>query len=323
MEVLINPASLPYYFQRTSITIGNFDGLHKGHQALIERVIRLSALKRTVPGIITFSPHPQKSLDISKAPSMLMSLQKKMQILQDMNLKLMVIFDFDHKFSHLSPDIFARDYIAGMLRARDVVIGENFRFGRGGEGDSFLLSELGSSYGFEANIVKSLEDDEGNIISSTYIRDCIKKGYVDKAGKLLGRYYSISGKVQKGKGIGCNIGFPTANIPLPEQIVPKRGVYITLCSTGTECYPSLTNIGMTPSVSSRPLTIEVHIINQSMNIYNEDIEISFIKRLRDEKKFDTVEDLQKAITADIETGRDYFRKGECNADECAKISNRV
>lgn len=309
MEVLINPESLPKQIKRLAITIGNFDGIHLGHQSLINKVIAISNNKNSTSGIITFSPHPNKSLDGSKAPALLINLKKKIQIFQGMGLQLMALFDFNHTFSRLLPECFIKEYIVDILHAKDIVIGENFRFGKNGSGDPVLLQLLGEKYGFETHIMKSLYDN-GNIISSTNIRNLIKKGEIAKANSLLGRYFSISGKVQKGKGIGRKLGFPTANIPLPIGIVPRKGVYITLCCIGRDYLPSLTNIGTTPSITNRPLTIEVHILNKNIDLYNEDIEIFFIERIRDEKYFENIDDLKNAIKNDREYASQYFRRGD-------------
>ncbi len=309
MEILINPKNLPESIKRTSITIGNFDGIHLGHQLLIRKVVSLAEYKNSMPALITFAPHPQKSLDLSKAPLLLTPLKKKIQILQGFSLKLMVIFDFNHSFSKQPPEIFIREYISRIIRAEDIVIGENFRFGRNGAGNVEMLKGFGLNYGFETHIMKSIMD-EGEIISSTLIRKCIKAGDVIRACRLLGRYFSISGKVQKGKGIGSSLGFPTANIPLPEGIVPKKGVYITFCSTGSDYFPSITNIGTTPSVSNRPLTIEVHILNRDIDIYNEDIEIFFLERLRDENHYESIEKLKTAIGNDVNYANQFFQRGD-------------
>lgn len=289
--------------------MGNFDGIHTGHQLLINKVIAISNHKNSVPGIITFSPHPSKSLDESKAPHLLTPLRKKIEILQSMGMQLMAIFDFNHKFSKLSPGNFIKEYLTDIMRVNDIVIGENFKFGKNREGDPDLLLEYGKKLGFNTYVINSLIA-YGEIISSSRIRNYIKTGDILKANELLGRYFSVSGKVQKGRGIGGQLGFPTANMALPEGIVPKKGVYITLCSTGAEVLPSIANIGTTPSIRNRPLTLEVHILGEIIDLNNEDIEVFFIERVRDEEYFTDIEVLKEVVLKDIEYAKQFFLKGD-------------
>lgn len=304
MEVLINPSTLPGYIDKTAITIGNFDGIHIGHQALINKVLQLAG-EGCTSGLVSFNPHPVKLLNGAKAPLVLTPLRKKMRILQSLGVRLMVLFDFNHTFSQLAPGAFVRDYLIHTIRARHIVVGRNFRFGFEGRGTPEELKALARPHGCRVHVMPDITFEE-QTVSSSLVRALIKKGRVERANRLLGRCYTILGKVQKGFGLARFLGFPTANLPLPEEMVPARGVYLAWCTISPDHFPCIINVGITPTVRSRPLFIEVHILNQEIELYNEEVEIHFIKRLREEKKFATIDMLKQAIAGDVEKAERFF-----------------
>ncbi len=291
----------------TGVGLGNFDGLHVGHMALINTLISESRLNRYDSLLYTFTKHPENILRKKLFTPLLTTVNKKTQLLGETPLKYLYFEEFDEYFSHMKPENFIKDVLVDKLKARLAVAGFDYRFGYKGQGNVDMLSEIGKQFNMKVIIISPIKIDN-TIVSSTLIRDCVAKGDMEKVFKLLGRHHSITGEVQNGRQVGSKIGFPTANLhPEDYLILPQNGVYITRTLLDGEFYPSITNVGMNPTfgdVSS--VRVETHIINFNQDIYNRNIEVFFISKLRGEKKFKSSEELIEQINSDIAETKEYF-----------------
>jgi riboflavin kinase/FMN adenylyltransferase len=288
------------------VGLGNFDGLHIGHMALINTLIHESKFNGYSSMIYTFTKHPENILRKELFNLLLTTKEKKSQLLAQTALDYLYFEEFDEEYSRISPRDFAKEILVSKLNAKLVVAGFNYRFGYKGEGDSRVLKELGEEFGFKVIIIPPVKV-KNMIASSTSIRDLVKQGKVNAAYELLGRHYSIDGTVQTGRQIGTRLGFPTANITPKEYVVlPRNGVYVTKTLVDGVLYPSITNIGTKPTLGvDRGISVETHIINFDKDIYNRSIEVFFICRLRGEKSYSSLDDLKEQVDADIRYARKY------------------
>jgi len=291
----------------TAVALGNFDGVHVGHEHLIRDNIKKAKEMNLKSSVLLFKNHTRTTLTNEGKPKLkiITPYEKKVNIIEKLGIDLIFSIDFDKNIMSLSPEDFVEKFLIKKLNSKLVTVGFDYRFGYKAKGDSRLLKKLGSDLGFKVNIIEPIYI-EGELISSTRIRQLIKSGLISKANKFLGKKYSISGRVIKGDSRGAGMGFPTANLKLTDDyVVPKIGVYETITLLeGGERYRSLTNIGYNPTFDGKELKIETHILNFEGNLYDKDIEISFIDYIRDDIKFDTVEELIKQIQLDIE----YIKK---------------
>ncbi len=283
----------------SSIAIGNFDGVHLGHQKVIKKMLEEAQKDQLLPIALTFNPHPLKVLKPQEAPPLITSLEEKIRILKLLGVKNIIVLDFEEALFNLSPEEFVKEILLGKLKAKFVVVGENFRFGKNRVGDVNALCELGEKWGFRAFIQPSVIL-EGMPVSSTRIRRIIKEGNIKEAWKLLGRPFKIVGKVIYGKKRGKRLGFPTANINPETELIPRRGVYAVFVEAEESLFRGVMNIGFNPTFDDKTLSLEVHILNFNRDIYGKRLGIYFIERLRDEKRFANIEELKKAIKRDLE-----------------------
>jgi riboflavin kinase / FMN adenylyltransferase len=290
----------------TGVGLGNFDGLHVGHMVLINTLIAESRLDCLDSVVYTFTKHTCNILRKKLVTPLLLTHEKKAEILEDTKLDYLFFEEFDEEYSRLSPEAFVREILKDKLNIRLAVTGFNYRFGYKGEGDVSLLGELAKRYGFELIVIPPVKI-ENETVSSTLIRSYITKGDVDRAFKLLGRHYTISGKVSEGRKIGSRIGIPTANIkPDPYLVLPYNGVYITKTIYRGKVYPSITNIGRNSTFEELDeKSVETHIFDYSGSMYGEYIEVLFIKKLRNERKFSSADKLVAQISSDIRQARVY------------------
>lgn len=285
------------------LTIGNFDGVHKGHRVLFEIVKGKARDRNCHSAVLTFDPHPLKILSPEKAPEPLVSKQEKIELILKAGIDHVICQEFTPEFAKVSAKDFVLKILVETLRVSEVVVGYDYGFGRNREGNIDLLRELGALKGFSVYVVQPVNIN-GKIASSTAIRNLIKEGEIEAANELLGRCYSIRGKVVKGKGRGQSIlNIPTANLEISERLIPKGGVYATWTSVKGETYPSVTNIGFNPTFENGSFSIETHILDYYSNLLNEEIDLSFIKRIRDEIKFESIPKLREQILIDIATAR--------------------
>lgn len=292
-------------FDKSILTLGNFDGLHIGHQELVKMIISRAREVGAVSMVVTFRPHPLKILAPDKCPPLISIYEEKIRLFEKLGIDVLVKIPFTVEFSTMSPEDFVRDILCGKLGASEIFVGYNYRFGKGREGDTRKLRSLGEKYGFTVREINQIAVN-GEVISSTQIRSLIKDGDVEHAAKLLGRAYAISGIVVRGDGRGKGLGFPTANIAPKHTLVPSDGVYAVRLVVREGVYDGIANIGMRPTFNKKTLAIEVNVFNFNEDIYGEDISLSFIKKIRDEKKFKGADALVRQIRSDIEVAREVL-----------------
>jgi len=298
---IYSPKDFPLPFESV-ITIGAFDGIHLGHKALFKETLKLSQELGLQPLVVTFDPHPRKVLQPQLHFKLLTTLEEKLELIEKEGFPGIVLLPFTKGLAELSPDLFVEQYLVDALRARCVVVGFNFRFGKNRTGDTALLKTLGERYDFQVKIVPPviLEDKR---VSSTLIRELIARVEIEKANQFLGRPYFLKGRVIKGKGRGRGLGFPTANLSVsPEKLLPSRGVYAVWVHLGDQKFKGALNLGFNPTFEGKELSIEVHLLgfNPTQDLYHQYLHIEFIKFLRGEKKFSSIEELVAQIQRDCQ-----------------------
>jgi len=289
----------------TVITIGNFDGVHIGHQKIIAKVVALSKKYNFDPVLFTFNNHPMSHFgaDIE----LIMPESKKIELIFDKGIKHLISIDFTDEFASMPAELFVREILVKKLKGRYIVVGYDYRFGKKRQGDFNLLNMLSSKYGYNAIKIDKVEIDNMTV-SSTNIRRLIKEGNIELANKMLGREFDMEGVVTDGDNLGKLIGYPTANINYNNYIIPKYGVYITKTFIGQQEYPSLTNVGIRPTiVDKNELRIETYILNFDKDIYGKNVKISFLKYLREEMKFDSFNQLKMKIDEDVKIAKEFFK----------------
>lgn len=289
-----------------AVALGNFDGVHLGHQVVLERVIE-EGRKRDLEVIAaTFEPHPRAVLKPESAPQLLTGIETRRRLLLEAGMDDVAVVPFDRDLSTESPEEFVSSVLVEKLRARVVVVGENFRFGYRASGDVEDLKRIMVARGGEAFGVGVRAGGEG-VISSTRIREMLLAGDVDGASRLLGRPHEVAGTVIPGDRRGRTIGFPTANVLPPRSLlVPARGVYACLVGLGGEVYPACVNVGVAPTFGERESRIEAHILDFDRDIYGEVIQVGFVERIRGERKFSGVDELVDQIHRDLRGARGIF-----------------
>lgn len=304
MAIFYTTDNLPV-FQSPVITIGTFDGVHLGHYAILEKVRQHANHIGGESILLTFEPHPRKLIFPDQPIKILTPLDKKIELVGNAGIRHVVVVPFTKDFACLSAREYVTDFLVSLFHPAAIVIGYDHHFGNDRKGNIDLLKELQGDYGFEVvEIPAQLIEDA--TVSSTKIRNAITAGHVGEASSMLGRYYTLAGRVVKGAQIGRTIGYPTANI-VPhdaEQIVPCNGVYAVNVLHEGSAYPAMLNIGYRPTVSSeKVLHIEAHLFDFSGNLYDADIEISFVQRLRDEQKFGSLDELKAQLGKDEDAAR--------------------
>lgn len=285
---------------KTAVALGNFDGIHVGHEYLIKDTVLKAKKQGLKPAILLFRNHTRTKVKKSNSTIyILTSNEQKLQILEELGIEIVYIIDFDNSIMTLTAKDFVQNIIVDKVNAKLVTVGFNYKFGYKALGNSDTLKELGQNKGFIVNIVDPIYIQE-DIVSSTRIRNLIKKGDIKKSNTLLGRNYTINGRVIKGENRGNKLGYPTANIELSNNyVIPKAGVYKTITKINNKKYSGLTSVGYNPTFNGEVLKIENHILNFDNNIYNDLIDIEFVDYIRKNIKFETCESLIKQIEDDI------------------------
>ena len=283
------------------ISFGVFDGVHIGHQALIQRLLNRAKELGVESVILTFDPHPALSTK-GKAPPSITNIEKKIELLKSYGVDRVIVEDFNDQFSQLSPEEFVRDILVGKLHAKNIVVGYDCAFGKDRAGDKWLLLDLGDKYDVPVDIIEPYSLD-GEAVSSTRLRNAIQQGDLEMAKKLLGRFYSISGVVVAGKGVGHKIGRATANIQTQNEVLPPYGVYAVKAIIDKQSFDGILNMGLQPTIGDGQFRIEVHLMDFDGTIYGFKIEILFIKGIRKERRFSTSEELIEQIKKDEATAR--------------------
>lgn len=296
----------PARWQHPVLALGNFDGLHRGHTKIIERVRRVATERSATAVVMTFDPHPPRVVRPDRAPPLLMTKAQRIEALERAGVDGVAVVRFTPELSHWDPETFVRTVLAEWLRVSEVWVGGNFLFGRDRAGNFSMLRSLGVRYGFRAEKIDPVRYKEF-VVSSTRIRRLISEGRVDEAGALLGHPYAIEGTVVTGDHRGREIGFPTANLATENELIPPHGVYATTVRLDGVIYPSVTNIGVRPTFGDEGrVVVETHVLGADLDLYGRSIALGFVQRVRDERRFASVEQLQAQIAADVAKTRTLF-----------------
>ncbi len=296
--------------EKSVITLGTFDGLHLGHQQIVEAVIRKSELIGGRNYLLTFDPHPRKVIPGRNDIKLLSDLDEKIMILERLGLENLFVINFTSEFSKQTPDEFVEKYLVNGIGLKEIVIGYDHHFGKGRDGNFELLQELGKKFNFHVTLVPEFSVD-GETVSSTKIRNALLNGEVDKAGRMLGRFYSFKGKIVRGDGRGKKLGFPTANISIDndDKLVPAKGIYAAECIVENEKHYGLLSLGSRPTFHKDGDVIpEFYIFDFDRDIYDCIMQVNLIERIRNEEKFNSVDDLIIQMKKDEETGRKILSK---------------
>src|SRR5438093_8585060 len=296
----------PPRWHQPVLALGNFDGMHRGHLKIIERVRRGAEERGATAVAMTFDPHPSKIVRPDKAPTLLMTKPQKLEALAHAGMHGVAIVSFTAELAQWDPERFVRTVLVEWLHVAEVWVGANFLFGHDRAGNFTVLRSLGARYGFRAEKIDPVRYKDF-VVSSTRIRRLVGAGRVDEAGALLGHQYCLDGTVMRGDQRGRTIGFPTANLCTENELLPPHGVYATTIRIGEIVLPSVTNIGTRPTVdSSGRTTVETHVFNFDRDLYGSSIRVGFVQRLRDERAFESLDLLRAQIAADCQRARALF-----------------
>ncbi|MBF0568549.1 MAG: bifunctional riboflavin kinase/FAD synthetase [Nitrospirae bacterium] len=310
MEIIRGLQNLTKTYHNPIITLGNFDGVHAGHRRILERVKAASDSAGGTSIVITFDPHPVKVVNPQRGLKILTPFEIKAGLIEKTGMDVLLCIDFNKEFSSIAPDYFIEEILVRRLGAAHIIVGHNYRFGKGKKGSTEVLRRRAAKFGFKFNVVRNVTSC-GNVVSSSAIRNLLTRGHVGEARKLLGRPYFIQSQVITGTGRGKTIlQTPTANLSLPDELVPKPGVYAVRVGVDGVIYDAVTNIGTNPTFcptfGGGHTAYEVHLFNYDTHLVGKTIRVYFIKRLRDEKAFPTPEDLKAQIQKDIARAKEIL-----------------
>ncbi|HOE13870.1 MAG TPA: bifunctional riboflavin kinase/FAD synthetase [Candidatus Saccharicenans sp.] len=286
------------------LAIGIFDGFHRGHQKIIKKVKAEASLKGVAAGVLSFSPHPEKALN-GRPIKMIQTLEQRLRSFERAGLDVCLLFDLDNGLSRLSGEEFARQIIKDSLGIQQVVVGRNFRFGHQRQCGVDDLKKFGHLFGFKVTVLEPARSG-GRPISSSLIRKLLESGRIEEANKLLGHPYEISGRVVSGDKLGQRLGFPTINLETENEITPA-GVFITLTEINRKIFPSVSNIGIRPTVGGTVRQVESHLLDIALKVYQQKVSLFLLKKIREEKKFDSIQALKEAMARDVNLARKFFR----------------
>ncbi|MDQ3919206.1 MAG: bifunctional riboflavin kinase/FAD synthetase [Acidobacteriota bacterium] len=290
----------------TVLTLGVFDGLHLGHQLIISTVVERARACGAVPTVVTFDPHPRAVLHPESAPPLLQTFDQKVEAFGVLGVEQAIVIRFTRDFAQVGAEEFLRDVVHERLQAREVYLGRGFAFGRGREGDIELLRRVSSELGFTADEVPEVRL-RGQRISSSRIRQLLAEGRVNLARRMLGRPYGVEGRVVRGAERGRSLGFPTANIRPTNRVIPRGGVYVTATLIDGAWRRSVTNVGVRPTFESAgEPSVETFVMDWGGDLYGDVVRVRFLRRLRDERRFSSVEELKRQIEADAARARKFF-----------------
>src|SRR5882672_8389301 len=309
MDVIHFPEdSRPARWAHPVLALGNFDGVHRGHRKILDRVSRVATERGATSVVMTFDPHPPRVVRPDKAPPLLMTTAQKLESIAALDLQGAAIVRFTADMSRWDPEMFVKTVLVDWLHVAEVWVGANFLFGHDRAGNFTLLRALGARYGFKAEKIDPVRYKDF-VVSSTRIRRLVSEGRVDEAGALLGHEYFVEGTVMRGDQRGRTLGFPTANLCTENELVPPHGVYATTARLGAVVHPSVTNVGTRPTVDqSGRTTVETHIFGVDRDLYGTTIRIGFVQRLRDERAFESLDALRAQIDADCHRSRVLFNR---------------
>ena len=292
----------------TVLTLGVFDGLHLGHQLIMSTVVERARAVGAVPTVITFDPHPRAVLHPQSAPPLLQTFDQKIEGFGVLGIEQTIVVNFTKEFSTISAEHFLRDLVMDRLHSREVYLGKGFAFGHNREGNIELLQRLGDELGFVAGEVPEVRL-RGHRVSSSKIRDLLARGQVNLARRMLGRPYGVEGRVERGSERGHTLGFPTANLHPHNRVIPRNGVYVTGTLIEGQWRRSVTNIGLRPTFGDAlEPSVETFVLNWDGDLYGDVIRVRFLYRLRDERRFSSVDELKTQISRDVTRAESYFER---------------
>jgi riboflavin kinase/FMN adenylyltransferase len=298
----------PARWHKPVLALGNFDGLHRGHTKIIERVRRVAAERGATSLVLTFDPHPPRIVRPDKAPPLLMTLDQKLEALERAGIQGVAIVTFTMELSRWEPEVFVRTVLVDWLRVGEVWVGADFLFGRDRSGNFSLLRTLGAQHGFRVEKIDPVRYKDF-VVSSTRVRRLVSEGRVDEAGALLGHHYFIDGTVVPGAARGREIGFPTANIDSDNELLPPHGVYATTLTVDDRIHAAVTNIGVRPTFeASGRVSVETHLLDVQPDLYGTRVRLAFVQRLRGEQTFPGVDALVRQIGEDVAHARSVFER---------------
>jgi len=308
MSIVCNLDNLPKNITNPVITIGNFDGVHWAHQKIFKKIIERARDLRGTSMVITFEPHPVKVMFPEKAKPLITLLEQKKELVINQGIDIFLIIEFTLEFAGISARDFVKDILVDKIGIKEIAVGYDYTFGHNRKGNITVLREMGSLFNFNVHQVDPVYVGKV-LVSSTSIRNLIMEGNVDEAKKILGRNYQIRGEVISGRNRGGPLlGYPTANLRLTDELIPKEGVYIVLIDIGGKIYQGLTNIGYNPTFKDKTLSVETYIFDLSANILKQKIKVNFLSRLRDEITFANGKELSQQISKDVNQAREFFQK---------------
>ncbi|WP_342227455.1 bifunctional riboflavin kinase/FAD synthetase [Rickettsiella endosymbiont of Rhagonycha lignosa] len=305
-ELICNIHNIKAKHKTCVVTIGNFDGLHQGHQSVIQSLIKLGKQLNLPTCVILFEPHPQEFFYADKAPARLMRLGEKIKSLQFLAIDRVLCLRFNKRLAECTAEEFVKKILVDKLAIKGLIVGDDFRFGKGRQGDFSLLQKLGQEYGFKVFSTLTLSFDNERVGSSR-VRNAVKQGDFKLAALLLGRPFRLSGHVIYGDQRGRLLGFPTANIGLHRKVIPLQGVFVVhVVGLAATPLPGVANCGKRPTVNGLKNLLEVHLLDFNQDIYGRFIEIEFLNIIREEKKFDSLDSLKQQINKDVIVAKNYF-----------------
>ena len=306
MKIIDRLENITQPFKNAVITIGNFDGVHIGHQALFHEVIEKADAIGGTSIAMTFNPHPIRVLQKNNNPPLITLHEQKIELIERAGIEVLICIPFTEQFASISAEDFIKALLIDKIGMKAIVVGKDYTFGKNREGNLAFLKSLASQLGYEvivADWIKATQNVSERI-SSTRIRELVMSGKVEPARKMLGRHYQIRGRVVKGRDRGGKLlGIPTANINLQDELCPKTGIYAVTVEYNNRIYNGVANIGYSPTFDDNQFTVEVHLLDFAENIYDKKIRVNFIERIRDEKKFGDISELKAQINQDIETAK--------------------
>ena len=306
MRIYPSVESISPPLERPVVTLGNFDGVHRGHQYVIARTLQQAGESRRAALRATFRPHPLKVIRPESAPPLLMTHDEKMRRIEETGIAHALVIPFTPAFAQIPAEAFVQQVLHDQLDASAVFVGNNFNFGRGREGNVELLRRLGERLGFEVPEMKDFLV-LGSPVSSSRIRRAIQSGEVELARELLGRPFALTGTVVRGDSRGATLGFPTANLKTSSEILPGDGVYVTQAATGGREHRSVTNVGTRPTFRDASFAVETHFLDPPGDLYDRELEVRFLARLRPEIRFASKDQLTRQIAADVERAKRFFQ----------------
>lgn len=297
--------------RQTVVTIGTFDGVHAGHRKIIERLVNSASANHLDSVVLTFFPHPRMVLQKESGLQLINTIEERKRLLEQTGIDHLVVHPFTHQFSRLTAIEFVRDILVNKLKAKKIIIGYDHRFGRNRTADINDLKQFGEDFGFEVEEITQ-QDVEQVAVSSTKIRNALLDGRVERANMYLNHPFTLNGTIVKGRGIGKDLGFPTANLEISEdyKLIPKNGVYVVRTKIDGETVQGMMNIGTNPTVGGKEKTIESYFFDLDKDLYGKSLEIKMLVRIRDEKKFSSVNDLKIAMKQDQAFSKQYLKDND-------------